>query len=328
MSLEPALQSYVELPSYREALGLPKEQTEEYTLLAQGEYNRNYRFTHPVTGQELVLRVNYGSQMHLEDQIGYEAHALKLLEPSGRTPKVLYVDGTLNHLDRGVLVMEFLPGHALDYTSGEDLLCAAEILRDIHRVPVPEDHGLVTPENSLKAILEECEAMVAIYMESPLGDPEIKKEIRELLDLGWKRIAGVQEADYRRCIINTELNNTNFLMGEKGYLIDWEKPLFGDPAQDLGHFLAPTTTFWKTDVIFSEDEVEAFLDAYGADDDLRQRTYSFLSITCLRGLTWCAMAWVEYQDPDRPLFNESTFRKLEQYLEPAFLADLRGRLLH
>ena len=32
-------------------------------------------------------------------------------------------------------------------------------------------------------------------------------------------------------------------------MIDWEKPLWGDPAQDLGHMLAPTTTFWKTDVI-------------------------------------------------------------------------------
>ncbi len=34
--------------------------------------------------------------MHLEHQIEYEAHALRLMEGSGRTPKVLYVDGSKN----------------------------------------------------------------------------------------------------------------------------------------------------------------------------------------------------------------------------------------
>lgn len=73
---------------------MPKEKTENYELLAQGEYNINYAFTHPVTGKKLLLRVNCGSQMHLEHQIEYEAHALRLMEGSGRTPKVLYVDGS------------------------------------------------------------------------------------------------------------------------------------------------------------------------------------------------------------------------------------------
>lgn len=34
------------------------------------------------------------------------------------------------------------------------------------------------------------------------------------------------------------------------------------PPQDLGHFLAPTTTFWKTDVILDQDRIDAFLDTY------------------------------------------------------------------
>ena len=78
--------------------------------ISQGEYNINYSFTHPKTGKKLLLRVNCGSQMHLENQIGYECHALQLLEASGRTPKVLYVDGSRKFLDHGVLVMEYLLG--------------------------------------------------------------------------------------------------------------------------------------------------------------------------------------------------------------------------
>ena len=89
-----------------------------------------------------------------------------------------------------------------------------------------------------------------------------------------------------RCCINTELNSTNFLIGgenKPNYLIDWEKPLLGDPAQDLGHFLAPTTTFWKTDVILSAEEMDRFLEIYLKcvedrfdTEGLKERTKVFL----------------------------------------------------
>lgn len=81
------LERYLEESNLKQALNIPAHETVELSLLGQGEYNLNYTFRHPVTGQKLVLRVNTGSQMHLQDQIGYEYGALKLLEPCGRTPK-------------------------------------------------------------------------------------------------------------------------------------------------------------------------------------------------------------------------------------------------
>ena len=107
--------------------------------------------------------------------------------------------------------------------------------------------------------------------------------------------------------------------------VDWEKPLYGEPAQDLGHFLAPTTTFWKTDVILTEKEMDGFLDDYIGrwegrfpTDGLKERTFAYIPITCLRGITWCAMAWVEYQQPGRLLQNASTWKKLNAYLDHGF----------
>lgn len=139
------------------------------------------------------------------------------------------------------------------------------------------------------------------------------------------------------CCINTELNSTNFLVNDRddnekeAYLVDWEKPLYGDPAQDLGHFLAPTTTFWKTDVILDQDRIDAFLDTYiekvnGRFDTtgLKERTYIYIPVTCLRGITWCAMAWVQYQQPDKEIFNQSTFDKLEAYLSDEFLSRIEN----
>lgn len=178
--------------------------------------------------------------------------------------------------------------------------------------------------------------MFKVYLESPLGDGEKKTYIRELLDLGWKREAEIQLESGYQCCINTELNSTNLLIngeGKSNYLIDWEKPLFGNPAQDLGHFLAPTTTFWKTDVILTSEEIEKFIDAYikavenrFKTDMIREHTHAFIPITCLRGITWCAMAWVQYQQPDKLIFNESTFKKLNAYLDMDFLKNIRGYL--
>lgn len=340
------LAEYIRSKEYRQALKLPAEVSEEYRMLAQGEYNMNYSFIHPYTGKTLLLRINCGSQMHLKDQIGYEFRALKLLEKSGRTPKAVYVDSSRRLSGHGVLVMEYLPGEMLDY--GRDLTLAAEILADIHCTEVPggmrplpdapfEEQRLICPPNPLKAILEECEQMVRTYMESPLGTEHTKRQLRRMLDAGWERLKSYPNEKTYQCCINTELNSTNFLINGEGranYLIDWEKPLYGDPAQDLGHFLAPTTTFWKTDVILDHRERDRFLKAYRKAVDgrfetegLEERTAAFLNITCLRGVTWCAMAWIEYQRPDKLIYNESTYHKLKAYLDSAFLDDLYSLLI-
>ena len=86
--------------------------------------------------------------------------------------------------------------------------------------------------------------------------------------------------------------------------------------------------------ILSEEEMDAFLDAYiravdgrFSTEGLKERTAVFVPVTCLRGVTWCAMAWVEYQQPDKLIFNESTFRKLASYLEIGFLSSLHKLLL-
>lgn len=59
---------------------------------------------------------------------------------------------------------------------------------------------------------------------------------------------------------------------------------------------------------------------------LRDRVNILAPVTCLRGITWCAMAWIEYQQPDRQLRNASTFEKLGRYLEDSFLQMVEEQL--
>ena len=235
------ISEYITNSEYRKALGLPTEVTETYSLLAQGEYNVNYLFAHPVTGRKLILRVNTGSQMHLDRQIEYEAHALSLLKGSGRTPCVLFTDGSKSCIEYGVLVMEYLPGTYPDYNSREDMSSVIRCIADIHSVRIPADEvvwgepetvprdtvKLIAPADPLEAVLDECELMVRKYMDSPLGDDRTKVRLRKLLDRGHELVKDTVCVSTYRCCVNTELNSTNFLVDEDGFvrLVDWEKPL-------------------------------------------------------------------------------------------------------
>ena len=331
MDYTTAIERLIKSREYREGLGLPENVEEKYELLAAGEYNVNLSFIHPISGEKLILRINQGSQMHLESQIEYEANTLRLLKDSGRTPRLYYVDGSKKYLDKGILVMEYLPGVALDYE--KDLMKAADILVDIHRQALPGESGLIEAGSGFSFVLDECEEMFKHYTESKYADKDIENRIRHLLDMGWKlsKSGEVSFDGLYKCLINTELNSTNFLINEEGknYLIDWEKAVFGYPAQDIGHFLAPTSTFWKTDIILTKAEIDDFITRYiekaGRYSDtkgIRGTALAFIKINCLRGLSWCAMAFVQYKEADKEIMNESTRIKLGQYLEDSFISGI------
>ena len=322
------VEGLVKSREYREGLGLPENVEEKYEMLAAGEYNVNLSFTHPISGEKLILRINQGSQMHLDNQIEYEANTLKLLKDTGRTPRLYYVDGSKKYLDKGILVMEYLPGVALDYE--KDLMKAADILVDIHRQTLPKNSGLIEAGEGFSFVLDECEEMFKHYTGSKYADKDIENRIRRLLDQGlaMSKSGEVHFDGLYRCLINTELNSTNFLINEDGknYLSDWEKAVLGFPAQDIGHFLAPTSTFWKTDIILTKAEIDDFITRYiekaGRYFDtkgIRESALAFIKINCLRGLSWCAMAFVQYKEADKEIMNESTRIKLGQYLEDGFI---------
>lgn len=329
------LQAYVDAnDALHSALGVAPNTPLPLRPFAQGEYNANYAFD--VDGENgvsipLLLRVNLGSQMHLEHQIEYEMEALRLLESSGRVPRVWYVDGSCANFPYGVGVEDRLPGRPLRYET--DLELAAQILSDVHAVQVPEACHLVRPDHPIVAIVEECEQMFAAYCAWSKADPTLIESMNRLFEKAREVAQRDAElpAPARLCIVNTEVNSSNFLIndgaGERSYLIDWEKPVLGEPAQDLAHFLVPTTTYWKTTTILDRSQMEAFVGAYlahvaGRFDTagLQERLDDYLTVTCLRGLSWCAMALAEYEGGARASSNADTYAKIKEYLQPNFLA--------
>ena len=317
--------------NFRNTFGVDNDT--HFSLLGQGEYNINYIFHSKIHNKNLVIRIATDSQMNLYNQISYEYETLKLLEKTNRTPKALYSDDRKILIPYGFLVMEYLPGKPLDYN--KDLNIAAEILGSIHNTTVSENNHLIKPENPLDAIYKESLNMFSLYKSSEYANYEITEKIKHILGKG-KNIKNIDIG--HRAIINTELNSGNFLInGENkdNYLIDWEKPLYGYPAQDLGHFLAPTTTFWKTDTILSRKEIFSFLkeyckhsNEYKDEYELWNTVRNYLTMNCLRGITWCAMAYVQYQNPDKLIFNEFTYSKIKSYLSIEFLNFIRDEYLN
>jgi aminoglycoside phosphotransferase (APT) family kinase protein len=325
--LLPRVRKYVDNGEFLTAIGLQKRVSVSY--LAQGEYNLNYLLQSEE--QKFVLRINTGSQMNLADQIGYEYQALRLLGNSGVTPRVFYLDDTRKGVPYGLLVMEYLPGVPLNY--GRHLASAARTLARVHGLDfTSQEVGFLVKEaGPFTGIYNEASCLLDKYFSCSQADPRVvnlletmlqqaearKKEEQYLLAEPWLRV------------INTEVNSHNFIVdpqAETCFLIDWEKPIYGEPAQDLSHFLIATTTLWKQNYVLSGEEEDLFIDNYLAAlpscpqaETLRDRVEMFKFFNYLRAVSWCAMAWTEYIEPGRLLNNRDTFDKIRQYLEPEFL---------
>ena len=305
----------------------------EVRFLAQGEYNIN--FVLDSSTQKYVFRVNTGSQMENENQIKYEYDSIKFLEPSGVTPKVFFVDDSLSFFQYGILIMEFLEGEPLQYE--KDLSKAATIFSRIHSLEVKQNHTHFKVENHIFSDrIKEGERLLANVWESPHVSREIKKFFDQFL--GWAKANRSKEQYFINepwlVINNTEVNSHNFIIGkEKSYLIDWEKPVISDPAQDLTQFMAPTTTSWKTDYLLSEEEKELFFQTYieglkGKDQNIRERVHLYTPYLYLRALTWCAHAFVEYHDPNKQIKNMDTFEKIKTFLQIDFMKKLCSPFWH
>ena len=286
-------------------------------LLGAGEYNINFTFDEG--DLKKVLRINMKSQMNLENQIEYEYETLQLLKDSGVTPKPYDLVTKTNLLPYKYLTMEFLKGRPLNYKT--DMHIAAYLLSKVHNT-LYGDNNLINATNPFQLMFDECKQMAGEYLSWDKADEKVSFYINRFLE---KCLTLIPEkySIANPCIVNTELNSGNFLIGEgkeDSYVIDWEKALIGECEQDLAHFLAPTTTFWKTDIILSENEINEFLEAYGNYRNFdRKRFERYLIFNCLRGVTWCSMAFRQYSENDKMLMDDTTFKKIASYIELEFL---------
>jgi aminoglycoside phosphotransferase (APT) family kinase protein len=327
---------YLESPRGRSIL-LIRDHRFTVSALARGEYNLNYLLTRD-DGLKLVFRVNMGTQIGRKDQILYEYRALELLKRSGVTPIPYHVDDSRKQIDRGILIMEFLPGVPLDYQ--RDLRQAARLFARIHQLKIsPERNHLIREDAPFSLIFRECESLLNRYIESDLANPGIRSYLTELRE--WARQARRRERFFQEdpwpCIVNTEVNSGNFIANRDAgtlHLVDWEMPRWGDPSQDLSHFCSPLTTLWKTQYRMSEEAKHTFLGYYKSAvldthllNTLEERVWLRDPFVFLRGISWSAMGWIAYQTDYKGVRNPDTWEKLKTYMNLEFIRGLFDPIL-
>jgi hypothetical protein len=287
-------------------------------FLCAGEYNDNF----VVAGRRgrYVFRANHGSRLGLKDQAGYEFRALKAVEDSGVTPKALRYDPDPEGLSGGVLLMEYLPGRFLDY--GADRRRAARVFARIHALPRLE--GLLVRSNPVRDLADESYTLIRRFPDHPLERQKrmLLRQHERVLDLGEKTLDLLQEEP--PCIVNTEDGSRDFLVREsadEAFLVDWEKAVVSCRYQDLAHFVAPTTTLWQSDYVYSREEKLEFLQEYreclGLEEDLKglfEKTRILERALLLRAISWCYMAYYAFsRGLSRPA-DPAAFEKIKSYL--------------
>lgn len=305
--------------------------------LDNGEYNYNYILDFDINlGTKrikdlAVLRINYGSQMNLDNQLEYEYSILEYLKDSGVTPKPILLDTSKTLIERDYLLMEFINGEWLDYNNDTELgLKSLSKIHSYNYIDRLENTEFIISKNPVKEILKESKTLYTKYINSEYFNTKIDEKMKIIFDkvaeICNKTSDSDDFSDY--VLINTELNSSNFLINDKKcFVVDWEKAIWGKREQDLGHFLAPTTTFWKTDIVFDHDICDKYIRFYYDYSDLENIEYDkfhnsvidYIRLNCLRGLSWCFMAYVDYTRSTKEVMNEFTAKKLDDYTSVEFI---------
>lgn len=332
------------------ALGVDARTRLEPRYLGQGEHNRNFRFDDPATGRSFVLRVNVRPQPFHDSQVLYEHAALTALAPSGRAPQPLYVDVSPGALGEGVLVETFCVGDQLDFDHLRpgDLRCAAQLMADIHAVPVGEGCPLHRPPDPLRELYRECLQRYEAYRASTFEDARITAWVERFIAAAEPLLEVPCAPGDATHLVNTETLPSHFLIPAAsaceaasatatreggtgafcacpGSFVDWERPLVGEVAQDVAYFVSPTTTFWDSDFLFPAADVEGFVEDYWRAVDGRfvrgsfdARFRAYRVMTALRSVTWCCKALSVYGRANGHR-TQKTAGKLPAYLSDGFM---------
>ena len=329
----------------RELLGIPADAILDIELLGMGEHNVNYLFRAPL-GRKFVLRVNVASQPFHKNQILYEYEALRSAEPSGCTPKPLFVDYSEKVPGKGILVEEYCDGIQLDFDHLRpgDVRCAIQMMADVHSVAPSADCKMHRPKDPLLEMLEECKTRFRDYLSSGFEEERLVEWMRAFLDVTERYIGAMAPPEDCNHIINTETLPSHFLIPESsaeeaagsgstgrlctapGHFVDWERSILGEIAQDVAYFVSPTTTYWDSEFLFPPQRIPEVLDEYWqavdgrfAPRDFEVRFKAWRMMTALKSTSWCLQAVPRYSQDLGMHTTEKIAGKLPVYLSEEFM---------
>jgi len=201
-----------------------------------------------------------------------EYHVMRMLASTGGAPEPLALDLRPEQPVAPCLIMSFVTGTRL-VEGGIEAAMARRIGKacaEIHRQPVepllrelPELDGWGYKDllSYVVEVLEEYRAFLQWRSQDGLEDDDLTRYILSLLE--WATgMAEMENTHWRhgtpKALCHGDLREFNMLLPENGIgliLLDWERCGVGDPAYDMGWFLALAN--------LSGDAEAALVEAYG-----------------------------------------------------------------
>ena len=216
----------------------------EWTQLAGGRSNRVW---HLRTNNDLDLCVKlypkdpWENPLFANDPLG-EHTCLKALAPHGLSPTpVAFIETSVGPC----LVYEHISGTILE----DQVKLIAQCLAQLHQLPALD--GLRDSSVGSGQLGED-----GLHILGMCQTPT-KMRLRNLMPDTYVTFVS------QRRMIHADPVPANIIVSEgKAKLIDWQCPAFGDPAEDLCHFLSPAMQWLYCQSILPDVEVSSFISSY------------------------------------------------------------------
>lgn len=91
---------------------------------------------------------------------------------------------------------------------------------------------------------------------------EITGLFEELIEKAKKHAVNVKGFSYPKSLVHTDPVPSNFILGEKISLIDWQRPIISYPAFDVWAFLSKPYNLWDLSETLTNEQKELFLKKY------------------------------------------------------------------
>jgi Ser/Thr protein kinase RdoA (MazF antagonist) len=236
-------------------LGVDKIESIKISILPQGVWNFNYLVG--INKKEFVFKLCPPGSSSVEGMIGnsgwIEFSALRLVEGLGIAPKpVLFADAS-QFSRYPVLIYQYVEGKELAAFSNNAVAEIARIYSKIHSLDIEGIDFLRRRSETSAKLLADIEKSFAHYENRADIDPTYLERFGEFIDKAKKRMA---EIKIKAC------PNSNFIVGQKIFLIDWQTPMIGDPVFDIWAFMSKAFSLWDLDAPPTEEQKSLFIKTY------------------------------------------------------------------
>ncbi len=285
-----------------------------------------------------IARIPRGNQLGMEpaDYLNLQKDIYAAMGKSGVTPDILDAIAPNDDFPNGILIVEYIDGR--DIQSEADLKAVAKCLGEIHKMPVPDQAGMI--EKAAHPLAGQ-EFLLTEVFDTALASDKIAPETRDFLQAERKELFNQIETlkeqdDIPMSIIGGDSHLGNYLIDKKGkaWLVDLEFAAYDLGLVDLADASLAITSHLDPHigVIPSEQTVDSFYETWKDTVGLKmaQKSEALIPLTerivQLRTLAWLSHWVTEGRDQEKDKVSQKSLENWDKmaahYLAPKNLRQI------